>query len=166
MSRTQTVQLPLATSRRVSEERGTTAPLFEDQIRNYRRNQRRRFVAQQARRRMMNRITGSRHNQTLEQIVNPEVNLQQSMQERANLVPAEVLYRSRRDDVNHRVYSHRSEEAILCVDNQQVDRTVVQSESYETLRRSGFQVVSSSYIWESCKSESRYFTGQMKELWP
>nr|WOJ52284.1 nonfunctional polyprotein due to mutation [Fig badnavirus 2] len=139
MSRTVTQQLPAATTATVERRPGT--PLYEDQIRDYRRGQRRRFVARQAARRIASRITGRRFNQTLEQIVDPEVSLQQSMQERANLVPAEVLYRSRRDDINHRVYSHRSEEAILCVDRQQQDRLVVQPESYEVLRRSGFQFI-------------------------
>ncbi|ATV81254.1 polyprotein [Grapevine badnavirus 1] len=139
MSRTVTQQLPVATT--VTAERHPGTPLYEDQIRDYRRGQRRRFVARQAARRIASRITGRRFNQTLEQVVNPEESLQQSMQERANLVPAEVLYRSRRDDINHRVYSHRSEEAILCVDGQQQDRLVIQPDSYEALRRSGFQFI-------------------------
>ncbi|KAG6487514.1 hypothetical protein ZIOFF_056101 [Zingiber officinale] len=60
------------------------------------------------------------------------------MQERAAIVPAEVLYHSRRDDIHHRVYVHRAEEAIL-VTNNQINRAFIQPESFEQLRRSGMQ---------------------------
>lgn len=111
------------------------SPLYEDQIRDYRRNQRRAYNAQHALRRISRRINGSSNYQrTLEQQIDPQAQLQLSMRERASLVPAEVLYHSRRDDMHHRVYTHRSEEAILCVDNQQVDRTFIQPQSYESLR--------------------------------
>ncbi|XP_074562548.1 uncharacterized protein LOC141819077, partial [Curcuma longa] len=63
------------------------------------------------------------------------------MQERASIVPAEVLYHSRRDDANHRVYMHRSEEAILCVDGNQQDRTFIQEGSYNQLQRSRMQYI-------------------------
>nr|WOJ52281.1 polyprotein [Fig badnavirus 1] len=138
-SRTVTQQLPAVSTRR-REEINRDQPLFEDQIRDYRRNQRRRFVAEQAVRRTMGRMRGRRYNQTLEQIVDPEVELNQSMQERANLVPAEVLYRSRRDNINHQVYNHRSEEAMLCVGEQQ-DRMFIQPNSFQELQRSGMQFI-------------------------
>ncbi|KAG6524818.1 hypothetical protein ZIOFF_014762 [Zingiber officinale] len=57
------------------------------------------------------------------------------MQERASIVPAEVLYHSRRNDAHHRVYVHRSEEAILVTSNQ-VDRAFIQPESFTQLQRS------------------------------
>ncbi|CAD5165764.1 unnamed protein product [Musa acuminata subsp. malaccensis] len=46
------------------------------------------------------------------------------MRERAAIAPAEVLYHSRRDDVHHRVYTHRSEEAMLVTNNQE-DRAFI-----------------------------------------
>lgn len=124
-TRTMTQQLP-PVSRRTEGVSERNKPLFEDQIREYRRNQRRRFVADQAIRRTTERIRGRRYNQTLEQTLNPDEELKQSMQQRANIVPAEVLYRSRRDTVNHQVYTHRSEEAMLCV-GQQEDRAFIQT---------------------------------------
>ncbi|KAF5933479.1 hypothetical protein HYC85_029650 [Camellia sinensis] len=63
------------------------------------------------------------------------------MAERANIAPAEVLYRSRRDDAHHRVYVHRSEEAVLCVGDTQIERPFIQEESYEELRRSHMQYI-------------------------
>ncbi|KAG6534361.1 hypothetical protein ZIOFF_008247 [Zingiber officinale] len=70
-----------------------------------------------------------------------EVQLQLSMQERAAIVPAEVLYHSRRDDAHHRVYVHRSEEAILVTDNHQVDRNFIQEEIFVQLQRSRMQYI-------------------------
>ncbi|KAG6506045.1 hypothetical protein ZIOFF_031360 [Zingiber officinale] len=58
--------------------------------------------------------------------------------ERAAIVPAEVLYHSRRDDTHHRVYMHRSEEAMLVTSNQ-VDRAFIQPESFIQLQRSGMR---------------------------
>ncbi|KAG6510393.1 hypothetical protein ZIOFF_028403 [Zingiber officinale] len=76
---------------RTEQQQVTTTPLFEDQIRGYRRNQRRLFNAQQAARRVGQALIGgtsTRH--TLEQQIEPETQLQLSMQERASIVPAEV----------------------------------------------------------------------------
>ncbi|KAG6506689.1 hypothetical protein ZIOFF_032016 [Zingiber officinale] len=120
---------------RTEQQQVTTTPLFEDQIRGYRRNQRRLFNAQQAARRVGKALIGgtsTRH--TLEQQIEPETQLQLSMQERASIVPAEVLYHSRRDDAHHRVYVHRSEEAMLVTDNHQADRSFIQEESFNQLR--------------------------------
>ncbi|KAG6492672.1 hypothetical protein ZIOFF_047637 [Zingiber officinale] len=127
---------------RTEQQQVTTTPLFEDQIRGYRRNQRRSFNAQQAARRIGQALIGgtsTRH--TLEQQIELETQLQLSMQERASIVPAEVLYHSRRDDAHHRVYVHRSEEAMLVTDNHQADRSFIQEESFNQLRRSGMQYI-------------------------
>ncbi|KAG6518598.1 hypothetical protein ZIOFF_022078 [Zingiber officinale] len=78
---------------------------------------------------------------TLEQQIEPEAQLQLSMQERVSIVPAEVLYHSRRDDAHHRVYVHRSEETMLVTDNHQVDRSFIQEESFNQLRRSRMQYI-------------------------
>ncbi|KAG6479220.1 hypothetical protein ZIOFF_062682 [Zingiber officinale] len=78
------------TTTRIEQQQVTTTPLFEDQIRGYRRNQRRLYNAQQAVRRVGQALTGgtsTRH--TLEQQIEPEAQLQLSMQERASIVPAE-----------------------------------------------------------------------------
>ncbi|KAG6502359.1 hypothetical protein ZIOFF_042251 [Zingiber officinale] len=114
------------------------APLFEDQVREYHQNQRRRYNARRAVQRVTIRIIGGTYNNSLEQQLDPQVQLRLSMQERAAIVPAEVLYHSRRDDVHHRVYVHRSEEAMLVTGNQ-VDRAFIQPESYTQLQRSGMR---------------------------
>ncbi|CAL5351573.1 unnamed protein product [Camellia sinensis] len=62
---------------------------------------------------------------TLEQQIAPETQLQLSMADRASIAPAEVLYRTRRDDAHHRVYVHRSEEAILCVGETQIGESTI-----------------------------------------
>nr|AYR16591.1 ORF3 [Taro bacilliform CH virus] len=89
------------TTARTQEQPSTsrTTPLFEDQIRDYRRRQRRMHNARQTVNRLQRRITGRSqlHNETLEQQIDPQVQLTNSMQERAAIVPAEVLYHSRRD---------------------------------------------------------------------
>ncbi|KAG6502417.1 hypothetical protein ZIOFF_042310 [Zingiber officinale] len=114
------------------------APLFEDQVREYRQGQRRRYNAQRAIQRVTRRIAGRSYNNALEQQLDPQTQLRLSMQERASIVPAEVLYHSRRDDVHHRVYVHRSEEAILVTSNQ-VDRAFIQPESFTQLQRNGMR---------------------------
>ncbi|KAG6497058.1 hypothetical protein ZIOFF_044944 [Zingiber officinale] len=127
---------------KTEQQQVATTPLFEDQIRSYRRSQRRLYNAQQAVRCIGQTLTGgssTRH--TLKQQIEPEAQLQLSMQERASIVPAEVLYYSRRDDAHHRVYMHRSEEAMLVTDNHQVDRSFIQEESFNQLRRSGMQYI-------------------------
>ncbi|KAG6493275.1 hypothetical protein ZIOFF_048254 [Zingiber officinale] len=131
----------MATITRI-EQQVATIPLFEDQIRSYRRNQRRLYNTQQAARRIGRQLTGGTPSRyTLEQQLEPEVQLQLSMQERAAIVPAEVLYHSRRDDTHHRVYVHRSEEAILVTDNLQVDRHFIQEESFAQFQRSRMQYI-------------------------
>ncbi|KAG6520014.1 hypothetical protein ZIOFF_017043 [Zingiber officinale] len=114
------------------------APLFEDQVREYRQSQRRRYNAQRTIQRVTRRITGGAYNNSLEQQLDPQTQLRLSMQERASIVPAEVLYHSRRDDVHHRVYIHRSEEAMLVTSNQ-IDQAFIQPESFTQLQRSGMR---------------------------
>ncbi|KAG6468167.1 hypothetical protein ZIOFF_072738 [Zingiber officinale] len=133
-----TTQDPPVTTitRRIGTEE---TPLFEDQIRDYRQRQRRRYNMQRAIRRLSRRFFGGEsYNTTLEQQMDPQTQLRLSMQERASIVPAEVLYHSRQDDAHHRVYVHRAEEAVL-VTNNQVDRTFIQPESFQQLQRSGMR---------------------------
>ncbi|THU50665.1 hypothetical protein C4D60_Mb06t22690 [Musa balbisiana] len=96
---------------RTQEVASTSAPLVEDQIRSYRRNQRRLFNTRQAARQMGQRIFGSPSTRNiLEQQIDPQVQLRLSMRERAAIAPAEVLYHSRRDDAHHRPLSSNLEE--------------------------------------------------------
>ncbi|KAG6504140.1 hypothetical protein ZIOFF_036471 [Zingiber officinale] len=123
--------------------RGTATeehPLFEDEVRNYRQHQRRWYNAQQRLQRVSRRITGRSYNQSLEQQLDPHAQLKLSMQERVAIVPAEVLYHSRQDDMHHRVYTHRSEEALLVTTNQ-VDIPFIQTESLNQLQRSGMRFI-------------------------
>ncbi|THU47791.1 hypothetical protein C4D60_Mb09t19370 [Musa balbisiana] len=126
---------------RTQEVASTSAPLVEDQIRSYRRGQRRMFNARQAMRHAGQRILGNSSTRNiLEQQIDPQTQLTLSMRERAAIAPAEVLYRSRRDDTHHRVYIHRSEESMLVTNNQE-DRTFIQEESFDQLRRSRMQYI-------------------------
>ncbi|KAG6510491.1 hypothetical protein ZIOFF_028515 [Zingiber officinale] len=83
------------------------------------------------------------------------------MQERASIVPAEVLYHSRRDDAHHRVYVHRSEEAILVTDNHQVDRNFIQEESFTHLQRSRMQYVHLGVLQVRIQILHRQYEGTM-----
>ncbi|CAD5182703.1 unnamed protein product [Musa acuminata subsp. malaccensis] len=127
------------TSRTRTQEVSTSTPLIEDQIRNYRRNQRRIFNA----RRRLGQLISRNPNpniQVLEQQIDPQAQLQLSMRERAAIAPAEILYHSRRDDAHHRVYTHRSEEAMLVTNNQE-DRAFIQEQSFDQLIRSGMRYI-------------------------
>ena len=129
-------------SRTQTQEATTSAPLVEDQIRSYRRSQRCMFNTRQAARRVGQRIFGGSNpnQQILEQQIDPQAQLRLSMRERAAIAPAEALYRSRRDDAHHRVYMHRSEEAILVTNNQE-DRSFIREESYDQLQRSRMRYI-------------------------
>ncbi|KAG6506309.1 hypothetical protein ZIOFF_031632 [Zingiber officinale] len=133
-----------------------------DQIRNYRRNQRRLYNTQQAARRIGRQLTGGGTTRyTLEQQLELEAQLQLSMQERASIVPAEVLYHSRRDDAHHRVYVHRLEEAILVTDNHQVDRNFIQEESFAHLQRSRMQYIHLGVLQVRIQILHRQYEGTM-----
>ena len=73
--------------------------------------------------------------------MDPDEQLQLSMRQRAQTVPAEVLYRSIPNTVHHLVYNHRSEERMLVVRDDQIDRLFIQRESYEQLQRTGIQFI-------------------------
>ncbi|TYH61116.1 hypothetical protein ES332_D07G027800v1 [Gossypium tomentosum] len=164
MTSTSTITLPpVTTSRRTTGEPSKSTPLFEDQVRSYRNQQRRAYTTQRALRRVARRLTRRQpFQETLEQEIDPQEELRLSMQERARLVPAEVLYRSRRDGtVNHRVYSHRSEEAILCTDGNQLDRTFIQPESLEALKRSGMQFIHVGLMQVRIQTLHRHDEGTM-----
>uniref|UniRef100_A0A5K1AE72 Polyprotein n=1 Tax=Nymphaea colorata TaxID=210225 RepID=A0A5K1AE72_9MAGN len=115
----------------------TSQPEFEDQIRDYRSSQRRRHNFQ----RRVNSLIRRNYREVLEEQLQPEQQLSISLRERANMVPAEALYASRSNTSQHRVYQHLSEEAISCLDEQQVDRPFIQPESYQALNRSGFRFI-------------------------
>nr|QJC63536.1 polyprotein [Cacao swollen shoot virus] len=140
MSRART-HPPVPSVTATTSEQNREGPLYEDQIRDYRRSQRRIFNLRRRARRLRRSMMGSRYQETLEQEIDPQTTLRLSMQERARLVPAEVLYRSRRDTVHHRVYTHRSEESVLCVGGNQVDRAFIQPESLEQLQRTGMSFI-------------------------
>ncbi|KAG6499754.1 hypothetical protein ZIOFF_039546 [Zingiber officinale] len=120
----------------------TITPLFDDQIREYRRNQQRLYNAGQATRKLGRRLSGgSTSAHTLKQQIDTQAQLRLFMQEREALVPAEVLYHSRRDDAHHRVYAHRSEEPILVIEGNQLDRSFIQEDSFRQLQRSHMQYI-------------------------
>nr|ANV20890.1 ORF3 protein [Dioscorea bacilliform RT virus] len=126
---------------RTREVGSTSAPTHEDQIRDYRLGARRRYnMGLKAQKLVKTLSRGKFYNPTLEQQVEPEKTLQLSSVQRASLVPAEVLYHSRPDTVNHKVYMHWSEESDLII-NGQHDSTFIRPESYQLLQRSGMQFI-------------------------
>nr|AXG50786.1 ORF3 [Piper yellow mottle virus] len=115
--------------------------LVEDQITQYRQNQRRMHNLRQAVRRLTNSQASTSGQEIIDQSLDPQKQLLKSMTKRASIVPAEVLYHSRKDDVNHKVYIHRSEEALSVTEGNQVDRTFIQEESHKKLVRSGIKFI-------------------------
>lgn len=141
-STSRTVTLPRVTDRPQQTSAAPGAPLVEDQIREYRQSQRAKFVRERKAKKLLQKFRGKQPtSNTLEQQIAPETQLQLSMAARANIAPAEVLYRSRQDDVHHRVYTHRSEETILRVGDTQIERPFIQEESFDQLQRSHMQYI-------------------------
>ncbi|ACF60613.1 ORF3 [Cycad leaf necrosis virus] len=140
-------------------------PLVEDQVRDYRRGQRRRYEAQRVARNLQNigrTIVGARPREhTLALLMDPEAELTRSMQERARTVPAEVLYMTRRDDIHHRVYYHRSEERLLIIGNTQVDRTFIPQQSYEALSKEHMEYIHLGVIQVRLQILHRKFAGTL-----
>lgn len=120
MSRTETITRPLP------PPRAEAPSTYEDQIRSYRVNQRRRHEAARRLNRLnpwrkeksearntnqrLERASSSRSSsttgRTLEQTVDPEVELNQSQLRRVGMTPAEVLYDQNWSNSQHRVYDH------------------------------------------------------------
>ncbi|QHF16180.1 polyprotein [Camellia lemon glow virus] len=156
-TRTKTVTLPSVTSRPALPSREN--PTIEDQIRRYRGLNRKKFEIQ----RRMNRWRG-KGTDTLEQYIDPEQQLKLSMRERASIAPAEVLYQSRRDEKMHRVYMHRSEETVLCLDDQQIDLPFIAEQSYETLKKSGLKLIHVGIVQVRVQVLHRLRQGTMAHL--
>ncbi|ASA40120.1 ORF3 [Dioscorea bacilliform virus] len=112
----------------------------EDQIQDYRTGRRRLYNLQQGARRFQKAITGGKYTHTLEQMIDPDAQLRLSMKERASLVPAEVLYHSRSDTVNHKVYCHRSEEVMRVTSNQE-NRTFILEDSFQKLKKANMEFI-------------------------
>lgn len=137
MSRSRTI-----TEAPVREEASSSRQTqYDDQIREYRSTQRKLYNIQQKILKLKGRITRRPYQRTLEQEVRPEETLKLSMRRRARLVPAEVLYHDREDTTHHRVYHHRSEESIICLPQDQIDRSFIQPESADQLTRSGYSFI-------------------------
>ncbi|KAK7261697.1 hypothetical protein RIF29_28014 [Crotalaria pallida] len=91
-------------------------------------------------RRVWNNLN-KRRLRTIEQIVNPEQQLEKARERRAELLPAEALYSYRVLGNKSKVYQHYSEETIFCVGNQQVNLDFVSIESRRKLEASGFATI-------------------------
>ena len=109
----------------------TVPPTQEDQIRNYQQFHWMRYNTARG----IQRRFGSRYNRILESAVSPERQLELSRERRSQLVPAEVLYSSIRNTIQHRVYQHYSETRILVTDKRQVNLNLCNEQSYQQLRR-------------------------------
>ena len=141
-SRTQTTTLSTVveegsrSAARPEERRGAN---FADQIRRYRTNQRRRYNMQRGIRNIVPRALRSNgYNRTLERRINPDQQLELSSRRRAQLIPAEVLYSANQAEPLHMVYQHDSDERVHIV-NRQHDMRFIQEDSYNALRREGYQ---------------------------
>lgn len=128
-----------------STSRTPGTPLIEDQIRDYRRTAHARYEAQRIGKNIANigrSIVGRQPREhTLALLMDPEVELRRSMQERARTVPAEVLYMTRRDNIHHRVYHYRSEERMLVIGSGQQDRTFIEEDSFERLAQTEIEYI-------------------------
>ncbi|ATZ69530.1 ORF3 polyprotein [Cacao bacilliform Sri Lanka virus] len=134
MSRTETVLDPVRAPEASISASGVANQ--EDQIRDYRTSQRRRYNLQ----RRFGRLTGRRFNRTMESYLNPEEQIRISQQRRADQVPAEVLYnRGDNQTVQHQVYQHYSEERMLVTGDEQREIPFINDQSYQRLRESGLQ---------------------------
>ncbi|AAR86692.1 polyprotein III [Banana streak GF virus] len=166
---TQRAHLPSINGTEVaSTSRQPGTPLVEDQIRDYRRSARARYEAQRMGRNLVNigrTIIGRRPREhTLALLMDPEVELRRSMQERARTVPAEVLYMTRRDDIHHRVYHYRSEEGMLITGSDQQDRTFITEESYEHLAQAEIEYIHLGILQVRFQILHRRYAGTMALL--
>nr|QCL07901.1 polyprotein [Sweet potato badnavirus B] len=131
--------------------------LHEDQIRDYRRMAEARYRIQ----RQVSRVLGRPYRKTLERLMNPDQNLEDSLSRRARIVPAEVLYSSTEGTENQRVYIHRSEEEITCLDNQQVDLPLITPQSHAQLLRQNYRFIHIGAIQVRVQALHRTHAGTM-----
>nr|GME01760.1 polyprotein [Ipomoea batatas] len=131
--------------------------LHEDQVRDYRRAQEMRYQLQ----RRVSRVLGRSYNRTLERLMDPNQNLQDSLSRRARIVPAEVLYSSGEGTSQQKVYVHRSEQEITCLDNQQVELPLITAASHETILRQGYRFIHIGAIQVRVQALHRTHEGTM-----
>ncbi|AVA17861.1 polyprotein [Birch leaf roll-associated virus] len=148
--------------RQTVSEHNTEIPTVEDQIRDYRRSQRRWYNARRRLRNAVRSLTPERgrtmsrsasmsststrgstrwtqgYDETLESELNPDAELQISQRRRARIIPAETLYGALNSEPEHRVYQHYSEQRVSLIDDQQ-DFRLIQPESYQALVDEGRQ---------------------------
>lgn len=134
----------------------TQTPSTEDQIRDYRQNQRRIYNIQR-------RIVPShrRFRRTIESQISPEEQLNISRSRRAGMVPAEILYSASFRPAQHRVYQHYSEEDVLCIEENQVDLPLVTEQSHQALRETGFHHIHMGLVMIRVYTLHRRNTGTM-----
>lgn len=148
-----------------STSRTPGTPLVEDQIRDYRRSAHARYEAQRVARNIGNigrTIIGRQPREhVLALLMDPEVELQRSMYERARTIPAEVLYMTRRDNIHHRVYQFRSEERMLVINSDQQDMTFITEDSYERLQRAELEYIHLGILQVRFQILHRRYAGTM-----
>jgi len=162
-TRTETVQQRppvVGTSRRIDGQTTGCPAQFEDQIRGYRTRQRRLYEAQRAVRRIIPAACSSNQfSNALESRVDLNTELELSARRRAMLAPT-VLYTTHGSDPQHRVYQHYSEERVLVV-NEGRDMRFIQEDSYDRLRREGFQHIHMGMMMVHIATLHRRDTGVM-----
>ncbi|QHG11155.1 polyprotein [Pitaya badnavirus 1] len=126
----QTRPLPGASSSTNTEEK-EKVPSYEDQIRSYRRWQKAKQVVKD---RCLAPFKKER-----EVLLEPEQQVALSRTQRASMVPAEVLYTTAMSTPDHKVYQHYSEQRILCVDGDQSEISMINPESLQRLKNTGYQ---------------------------
>jgi ribonuclease HI len=134
-TRTETIIGPRPSISENDQNNQNQTPTIEDQIRNYRRGHR-------LRQEISRRLPGRRqigYNRSLESQLNPDAELDISQFRRAQSVPAETLYQGGWTATQHRVYQHYSDQRILVTDGQQLELPFITQQSYDEVRRSGYQ---------------------------
>lgn len=97
----------------------------QDIIRNYHSNPIRKYYKQK-----------SGTNVVIEQLINPEQQLDICREKQAQLVPTELLYKHGFWETSPKVYQHRSEEIIsCCLSQQQVSMSFLSNDSKGELRK-------------------------------
>lgn len=78
----------------------------------------------------------------LEQLVDPAQQLKTMQESKANLVPAEILYKHGFWETKAMVYQHRSEEIISCCSStKQVEMSFIAQESKHKLHEAGYPLI-------------------------
>jgi len=86
-----------------------------------------------------NKLTNSKL-KTIEELVDPQQQLEKSRHRQAELLPGEVLYSHRMFSTQQKLYQHYSEELVFCTTNQ-VELDFLTKESQSKIKAQGFKLI-------------------------